>query len=154
MKQETRSVYVAEDGKVFDSETECSAHEEVLTKEKLRLKKIKFYSISHSPDLTEGRGLFGCTYLAIEDDYYHNHYMLDYCKKNFGDSVQFVQGACPIPGWEFREITLEQFSKWQENEYNHLYGSRPKKVGVFLSDVGDYLDFPKAISKSALYPKR
>jgi len=149
MKKELKEIFVAEDGNVFSSEAACVNHEEIINKEKARLEKIKFYQVVHSPDLTEGRGNYGLTYIAIEENeiYSKNHllYLIDFCSTQYGNAVQFVQGVSATAGWRYNEITYDEYISHKGKAHVGDYSYNPKII--FLSDCGDYVGFEKAISK-------
>lgn len=149
MHIETRKVFVSEDGKSFDLEKDCVAHEQCLEIQKRRLDKIKFYSISHTPDLTEGRGYYGLTYLAVEDDYYHSEWALDFCFKNFGSALEFVMGVSPIPNWVLRETTKEKFLDYRNVSVGPGISKSGTAASIFLSNKGAYPNFPEPKQLSA-----
>ena len=120
------TIFTAKDGKEFLTEEECVKYEkEVLD----LLSKIKYFSCVHSPDLTEGRGYFGCTKFAVYDPTYcFRNRVLEYCIKTFGNPLEYVQGHSAIENYTFpQEITKEQY----QNDAGTSVGSynyKSKKV--------------------------
>lgn len=156
MKEETRKVFVAEDGKPFDTEAACKVHEDYLTGRKMRLDKMRFFCVTHSPDLTEGRGWYGLTYVALEvtESYSKDHelWLRDFCFTQFGYAMQFVQGCAPMNGWHYSEITQGEFDQWpmrstSVGDYSH------KAKAIFLSNCGDYPGLPPATTLKACHNK-
>jgi hypothetical protein len=60
MRVETKQVYYADDGTVFDDETACKKYEDSIRE---RASRTSYWVVHHSPDLTEGRGYCGIAYL-------------------------------------------------------------------------------------------
>ena len=145
MREEMRKVFVSEeDNRSFETQEECQKHIDGLNAIKDRLRNMKFYRVTHSPDLTEGRGYYGLTYIAIETKYDHENWFMDYCYTHFGKAIQMVQGCSPIAGWVFDyAIDVEEFLNWKEKVTSvgdYTYSAKAH----FISNNGDYPEFPKA----------
>lgn len=109
MKQVTRTVYEADDGTIFDSEADCNKHEAKVAE---RAKRTTYWRVSHNPDLTEGRGHYGCTFLEVYGPEWGLHELVeDYCFRTYGRPVAFVQGCSPMRNWSLSKLTREQFLK-------------------------------------------
>lgn len=157
MKEETRTVFVAEDGKPFDTAAECKTHEDYLTSQKQRLEKIRFFRVVHSPDLTEGRGWYGLTYIAMEatESYSKDDieiWLRDFCFTQFGHAMQLVQGCSPMPGWRYWEVSKEEFLQWSTKKIS-VGDYSYKAKAVFLSNCGDYPGLPTSLTLKACHEK-
>lgn len=146
IRKEMREMFIAKDGKAFDTCIDAEKHNDDLEIIKSRLKCIKFYKIKHDPDLTEGRGHYGLTFVALEvDDWRWEEWLCDFCFTQYGNAIQFVQGSAPVIGWSFEEITKEKFDQAEfEKTWVGDY-SYASKV-LFLSHRYDLDGFPEAKS--------
>ena len=156
IRTEMRKVYIAEDDKSFDTIEACQKYNESLNLTNKRLSNIRCYMVSHSPDLTEGRGWYGVTYIAIECAYDHEYWLRDYCYNNFGNAVQMVQGRAPIIGWDYKSITIEDYEYAKGKAKVGDYDYQAKKV--FLSNAGELIinnmvPFPEAKPLTACHTK-
>ena len=130
MKSTTKNipVFISEDGKEFLDQALCEKYE----KEELgRWKDIRYFSVVHSADLTEGRGWSRITYMAAEGSYSSALYAELYCEKTFGSSIEFVQGVLPMHDWSLQEIDRTNFNLRQPGklrDYNRVVAV------VFLSN--------------------
>lgn len=138
----TKEIFLSEDGKEFLSEDECKLYEENTLN---RYKGIKYFYVFHSPDLTEGRGMYGKTFIAFENDcsYMANEYLNDWCFHLFGRAVEYVQGCSPIPNWSLHETTKEQWENRKNSKAtvgDYSYDSKE----IFISNKGDLEGYPKS----------
>lgn len=130
MEMVQKPVYVAADGKEFIDKAECERYEELLS-------KTTYWRVTHSPDLTEGRGYYGLSFFTFTYGGYlaPSDYMIDFCIKRFGPKVEFVQGVSAIPNWTFEQVQLADFER---NDHTSSVGDtrRPAKKYqlVFGSD--------------------
>ncbi|WP_454751630.1 hypothetical protein [Cupriavidus necator] len=110
MEELTKTIYKAMDGKIFESKAACEKHEQVIAE---RAKRTTYWSVTHSPDLTEGRGFYGLTLVECYGPETYNVEMLmrDWCFRIFGRPVAFVQGVSPMPAWSLHKIEAEVFWK-------------------------------------------
>lgn len=109
MRIETKLVYYADDGTVFDNEPACKKYEDDIKK---RESATSYWIVVHSPDTTEGRGHFGTIYVEayIPDQYIDSRtWMEDWCIKNYGRKLDFVQGVQAIEAWILRKIDRDKF---------------------------------------------
>lgn len=97
MIEKQSTIYIAKDGKEFTDKTACEKYEKKLDSHQL-------WSVTHSPDLTEGRGYYGKTYLHTESASLDE--IEDFCFKKFGKKCVYVQGSrnCKMSGWHARLI--------------------------------------------------
>jgi hypothetical protein len=114
MRVETKQVYYADDGTVFDDEAACKKYEDSIRE---RVSRTSYWVVHHSPDLTEGRGYCGIAYLEayIPADYpAQDIWLEDWCIKTLGRKLAFVQGVSPMPAWILHKIDREKFLKKQD----------------------------------------
>lgn len=110
MRTETKAVFITDDGREFTSKAEAEKYEAA---EAAASARRTYWHISHTPDLTEGRGMYGALYVQCEGVEPHNAEMLmqDYCFRSFGSPVAFVQGCAPMPNWKLSKSTKERFQQ-------------------------------------------
>lgn len=82
---ETVKRYISTDGIPFNTKEACLQHEE-------RIKNIKYFSVAHAPDLTEGRGLKKRIVIAVHALSDHEVYVEHFCYAMFGNRHAFVMG--------------------------------------------------------------
>lgn len=122
MIEEKVTVYRAEDGTIFEEKKDCEKYEADI---KAREKKTSYWSVSCKPDLTEGRGLNSLMLLEVYGpEYDADLWVKDYCYRNLGRPIAFVQGVSATPNWTVSKITREIFLKKCETKcgdfkYNH-----------------------------------
>ncbi len=130
-EERTQRVFIADDGKEFLDELECRKYEtEVLQ----RLRKMKFFRVMFCPDLTEGRGLQKAAVFAVDMDYSHGLAVEDWCERNLGSRIGWVQGCSPVTAWTLREIDHDGWDtpvsvKWGGQHF------KPKRVLISASPV-------------------
>lgn len=115
MRVETKKVYYADDGTVFDDETACTKYEESV---RARAAATTYWTVRHTPDTTEGRGYFGLTYIEayIPVNYPSTQVWIeDWCIKTFGRKLDFVQGVAPMEAWILHPINREKFLHRQDS---------------------------------------
>lgn len=141
MKTKTKEIYIADDGKEFTSEIECANYELVLKEEE---KTTSYWQIVNKPDLTEGRGHYGLIFAKVRVGQHYDSPKLmleDYCYRNFGRPVSFIQGHSPIENWMISKIDKK---KWVDG------GSI--SVGSY-SYKGTYLDLVMGERETGLINK-
>lgn len=119
----TKVIAVAEDGKEFDSETECIAYE---ARQKEILKNTTYWRVITSPDLTEGRGWYETRYISIYHELLVHHEMLlqDWLYRNEGRPIAFVQGVELIANYIYRKIDMDEyFNNRKANNVGDTKGS-------------------------------
>lgn len=105
---ETITKYEAEDGSVHDTEKACLEHE-------ANLKKVTYWVICHSPDLTEGRGMQRMTFLKVFTPFGSSDakmWVEDYCFRTFGRPVAFAQGVSACPNWSLQTSTIDNYAHY------------------------------------------
>lgn len=146
MKTETITMYVTEDGVKHETQEAAAKHEsEVIA----RRKSLAWFLIHHSPDCTEGRGMYGITTLAVESGLYPDLlecFVHDWCYARFGKRVAYVQGTCPTPNWLIGRLKEEPERLICESRVGD---TRTKGDLVFISNGGPLAGFPEPIPVQA-----
>lgn len=101
MKVESRKVFVSDDGKVFDTEAECLAHEQAERDKAKALEKLVVREITHGFDGTEGRGYFRTTYLVTDAT---EAEILQFCFTNFGNPLSEWIGGRYYEAWRLSPL--------------------------------------------------
>lgn len=140
-KTKTVNVYIVE-GKEFINELEAIEYENQLNKEL----EYTYFTISHSPDLTEGRGYYSTTTIAVPKNYAEKATALQYCFNTFGKSLEFVMGCRPIDNWILHEgksfKTLKELNQFKSSKVSKGIGdyrvSIDRKI-VYLDNKGNVI---------------
>lgn len=136
-RTETVEVFIAADGSRFMTAAECEAYEAAKLAHEKRIAGVTFWRLIHNPDLTEGRGHYGLTLIAV-DGYPHGYpvkaRVLKAATLIGGDPLQFVQGASPIEGWLLTQ--LQDDTAWRRRSEQFVkVGDYPHYASaLFLSD--------------------
>lgn len=99
------------DGKLFETESDCQLYENGLKEEE---KKTTYWFVRYGADLTEGRGLTASILLKVymhRDWYPVEGLVRDYCARNFGREVDFVQGVQPTMNWIVKSVDKDEVRK-------------------------------------------
>lgn len=134
------TIYKAFDGKIFASEAECKEYEK---QRKEFLDNLKFFVVSHSPDLND-TGLFTEKLLvAVYSEYgHHAEIVNNYCIKKFGYLGQGVQG------WRFQTYfsvyptDFERYSKGILKNWGG-YEIHPKKILLSPTELDEFKDIER-----------
>ena len=145
MRKENKTVFIADDGEIFDNEKACVEHENMVKEE---AEKWSLWLVVHGPDLNEGRGHYGRTYVKASTKQHGNHYLAqkrveDWCFRTIGRPVAFVQGVSVIENWEVYPLTPDEFANPREatvGDYRHGYTTvtlvnGEKEAGLVLQEV-------------------
>lgn len=121
MKEVTATVvrFQADDGSVHESEAACKAYED-------ELKRVTYWVIRHSPDLTEGRGTTRLTCVKVITPYGDNDaqmWMDDYCFRVHGRPIAFAQGASACPSWTLTKADKARFDRHTTEAEHDRYGT-------------------------------
>ncbi len=145
MEKITKEVTIFKVGdKEFLTEKEAVDYEKNVIS---RLEDISYFIVRHSPDLTEGRGLYRSTYVAVESKYSAQEYLKLFCERIFGSQVAWVMGTTITKNYEILTCTKEKYESYKSA--NTGIGSRNYKVNqIFLSSpFGGGVDgFPEPIN--------
>jgi hypothetical protein len=157
MRSETEQtkVFYAEDGSRFLNEDDCKTHEASEQRRKDRAERTRFYAVTNSPDLTEGRGWYGCLYIACESEYRgkDDTNALAACVTLFGNPLAFVQGCAPMANWSVVETTRENFESFKKHRPRVGDYSHPSSA-LFISDKGPVDGWPEPVPVSKLLDKK
>lgn len=137
MRQETSTIYIADDGKRFTSEEECRRYESRVLE---RVAKMSFFCVRHNPDTTETGLPMAVTFFAVEG-LWGEHAVMDYCFTSFGRPFAYVQGVAAVPNWTISLLTSgKELEIWREaidpqGKLGVKWGGMLNKAkAVFLSD--------------------
>ena len=131
-------VYVVWD-KEFIDKKQAEEHKKKLEKE---LSYI-YYKVKHSPDTIEGRGHYKVDKIASPNTYCSLETVMQFCVKEYGMPLDFVQGVSPIPNWIINKgvkfETLEELEKFKDctvKEGIGDYSKWVKKDVIYLDEFG------------------
>lgn len=137
-------IFKAPDGAAFLSEKEAQDYIDLVLKRK---KNIRYYAIHHSPDLTEGRGMYGLLLVAIEKDWGHKDLVELFCEQTFGSRIGWVMGCSPTTNWYISDIKEEYFNNWQQN-YAQVGDYKYPAKRLFISNQAMELEgYPNKLLK-------
>lgn len=115
MKEETLTIYKAEDGTVFEDKASCEKYEnDIIEKEK----NTTYWVVNALPDLTEGRGYYRFLYIRATINAQHPNprvWLEDWCYRAFGRKIEFIMGASPMEAWTLYQIDKERFLSPRDN---------------------------------------
>lgn len=120
--------YKATDGTMHNSKVECIQYE-------ADLKRVTYWMVRHSPDLTEGRGTTRTTGLKAFTPYGASDARMwvdDYCYRTFGRPVAFIQGVSPCPSWVVAEIDQARY----EHQAQSANASQYQQANVEVLRIG------------------
>lgn len=130
-------VYIVE-GKKFTDLAQAKRYEKMLEK---KLAYV-YYLITHNPDLTEGRGYYKKSILAIPNNCSTNA-LFQYLIDNMGEPIVSVMGVSPIDNWiigeprKFETIeALEKFLRTKETMGIGDFREDKKPRLIYLNEVG------------------
>ncbi|CUJ01638.1 hypothetical protein [Achromobacter aegrifaciens] len=141
MKPINKLIYQADDGKIFQTAGECEKYEADIA---ARAKRTSYWRVSHNPDLTEGRGMYGSISLEVYGpDYSADLWVRDWCFRTFGRPIAFVQGVSPMSNWTATQIDREAFMRGGEGRVgdSRTPGTRkrlvcgPRETGLIEEDT-------------------
>lgn len=96
INEKVKSVKIYEvEGKEFTDKKQAEEHLANLKKEL----SFTYYVVSHSPDLTEGRGYQRKSKIAVAGSRHNYESLMHYLSKRFGSPLEFIQGVEPIPNY-------------------------------------------------------
>lgn len=135
-------VYVVED-KEFLCEEDAIEYKKQIEKELAHT----FFEITHSPDLTEGKGYNKSTIIAVNQNYAEYQTALNYCVEQFGMPLAFVQGVSPMPNWIIKSHKFDNMKDLLnfkgDNEYEKVMGKYVKKKHkkiIYLNKRGKVIE--------------
>ena len=135
MQEITKEVKVYMVGnKEFLNKKEAEKYEEELKKDL----NYVFFTIRHNPDLTEGRGYYKTTVIAVAKNYAEHATALKYCFEKFGSPLAFIMGCSPMANWD-----IVKSEKFETLEDLNMF----KEAKVY-DGIGDYV---KLVDKEIIY---
>lgn len=145
MKSETREVYVADDGKVFETIDACQAHEREIAANKKRIERLKVWLVSSAFDGTEGRGYHRTTYIITDAAM---AVVIEYCLGRFGRPLSGWYGDDFYETWHLRpdEMTADEALKRSNGHHYGVGTSAGEADVVFLSQKPvEHPELPKPV---------
>ena len=131
--QVTTTVYIANDGKTFNSEMECLQYENTILE---NLKYVMYYQVRFNPERTE-KGYYQSTmYVAVYDKCGYNIDILQqYCVNELHMKIlgEGVMGYGYMPEFSISKITKEQYES-EFCEYPKLFLS-PIKIANYPENI-------------------
>lgn len=129
-------IFTAPDGSNFLSQKEAESYvNNVLA----RKKNVRYFVVHHSPDCTEGRGMYGQMLVAIEMNWSHDLMIEVFCEQHFGSRVAWVMGCSPTTNWSISKASEEDFMDW-ENRSARVGDYRHKATRLFISNEAKPLE--------------
>lgn len=143
MKQETRPVYVADDGTVFSTESEALGHDEMLRKRSRAFSYLKVHRVAHGFDTTEGRGYFAKTLIVTDAPM---SVMIQWCLDKFGPPLDSWYGDGFYSAWLLQEKVDGDTVEWAMANKGHTlgYGHRPLELAVVSQKDFTWAGLPKS----------
>lgn len=138
MKSVTKQFFESFDGKLFEDEALCKLHEDKIRDVMLN---THFFCVTHSPDLTEGRGYYGTDIIAIYSKYAKSaeeYVFAHYLKKNNGHLHSFVQGVQPMAAFIIRKVSPSYAKTDKIGIKWCIFSMDPKDYGLKESDKNKF----------------
>lgn len=145
MKTETREVFVADDGKVFDTIEACQKHEREVAANLKRIAGLKVWLVSSSFDSTEGRGYHRTTYIITDACL---PVVIEYCLDRFGKPLSGWYGDGFYEVWRLHQgdITADEALRRSKGHHSGIGTTRGEADVVFLSQAAiQHPDLPKPV---------
>ena len=89
--------YQALDGTVFLDKEKCEHYDR-------DIRETKLYKLFHNPDLTEGRGYYGLTYVTVKGRP-PTCMLEDWVYENVGARTDFIMGVQPTDAWYLVQVS-------------------------------------------------
>lgn len=126
-----KHIFVADDGREFNTQEECETYEDI---------KTKYWAISINPDCNETGSLQNLIYVKtiweghLTQQGNHEHEILeDICYEQFGKRTAWVQGVAPCENWKIKNIKKEDF----ENAVPIMWGGHKTETRIMVLGVGN-----------------
>ena len=145
MSTEKREVFVADDGKVFETMDACVAHEKQIAEIARRIERLKVFTVSSSFDSTEGRGYHQTTYIVTDADL---AVVIEYCLDRFGKPLSGWYGDGFYEAWRLHTSDMSAADALRRVREPHggIGTTRGAADLVFLSQTNlDHPDLPKRV---------
>lgn len=126
IKKKVTNVFVADDGKEFETESECIIYETQI------LDKIKYFCVDFDFDLCEGRGWTNNAYIAVIPvrDTNAKDIVFEYALRNYGDGHYLkpgVQGYGAEKTFYVREISKKTYDAHEGIQWP-AFKSEPEQI--------------------------
>lgn len=143
MKQETRPVFVADDGSVFPTEDAALAHEDAERKKQAALAKLKVYRVRHGFDATEGRGYFATTLVVTDAS---RAIIIQWCLDKFGPPLSGWYGDSFYEEWHLNAGAESDTVEWAiaHEGYKPGYNETPWRLAVVSKTDFSWAGLPKS----------
>jgi hypothetical protein len=142
MRVEQRDVYVADDGKIFQTEAEAVKHDKLMAKRESALSRLKVVRVAHSFDGTEGKGYFGKTIVVTNQG---SGVITQYCLDRFGAPLSGWYGDGFYEAWLVSESDSDTV-EWAmaHHGFKDRYASKPWDLAVVSPDDFTWAGLPKS----------
>lgn len=142
MKQETRPVFVTDDGKVFSTEEAALNHEADTRKRQRAFAALRVLRISHGFDSTEGRGYFAKTLLITDDS---SAVVTQWCLDKFGAPLASWCGGSFYEEWICDRCESDTVEWAMEHEgFKDGFNCSPWKLVVVSRNDFTWAGLPKS----------
>jgi hypothetical protein len=141
VKQETRDVWVADDGKVFDSRAACEQHEAETLKRQQAMVALKVWNVTHGFDETEGRGYFAETIIITDAD---EAVLIQWCLDTFGAPLSGWYGDGFFAAWILRKTPGDVAAALKSKGTKRSGNWSPTKLAVVSQKDWTWAGLPKS----------
>ena len=142
MRVEKRDVYVADDGKIFQTEAAAVEHDKMMAKREVALSRLKVVRVTHGFDGTEGRGYFGKTLIVTDQG---SGVITQYCLDRFGAPLTSWYGGGFYETWLTRQNDCDTV-EWAiaHDGYKDKYAWKPWDLVVVSFDDFTWAGLPES----------
>lgn len=143
MKQESRPVFVSEDGEVFATEDAALEHEKKLRKKQEAFNRLKVRRVIHGFDGTEGRGYFAKTLVVTDAS---SAVLTQWCLDKFGPPLVSWYGGSFYDAWYLNVPSESDTVEWAlaHDGYKQGYNYMPWKLVVVSQNDFTWAGLPKS----------
>jgi maltose-binding protein MalE len=143
MKEESRPVFVTDDGEVFATEQEALEHEARLRERQKALASLKVRMVVHGFDETEGRGYFAKTLVVTDES---SAVLLQWCLDKFGQPLDSWYGDSFYERWYLTDPSASDDVEWAlaHNGYKPGDYHTPWKLAVVSKRDFTWAGLPKS----------
>jgi hypothetical protein len=112
MRQETKTVFIADDGKEFENSEEAAAHDILVAK---RVLNRTFWKVIYVSDMMFPDDLNEEWFeIILEDKSLAKEFFEDYCHERHGYKIAFKNGVEPIVVWAITKLDPKDFASVEE----------------------------------------
>lgn len=152
MKTEKREVFVADDGKVFETIEACQAHERSELDKAKRISGLRVWRVNSAFDGTEGRGYYHLTYIVTDASFGE---LLQYCFDRYGNPLSSWYGDGYFEEWRLtliENMTAGDAIHQSTSHHSGVGGTAAKVDLVFLSKAD--IDHPNLPARVFPWPRK